>query len=436
MKATLAQALGDNASMRRRSFLMAAGAAAFSAGCKSAAQTSLGTLAWVQPDGLWIRELPDGRAAKAVSAGGLHTPRFSASGRWISYQNSGNKLLAVSSDGKAGASFESARGIWLPRGDRLAVPRDHDVAVFGPADGWKAPEALWKDAGLPVFGPDGKQFAAVRIHKRPSSPDGLYQATAELYAASLAAPDKPQVLLANEGAIEPYAWTRDGKSIVYWRSDDGWSGSFWSDGVDLYSISASGGTERKLGVKALAHDDILELAPKSAGNRLAVTRGSYRESWSDQQVAVIDLDTGAARDLTAGNIAALCPAWSPDGRSIAYFAAPGAGDVGGGEEAHQSLHQRKIWLLDPSGAGAPRQLTSDPHYRDEEPMWSADGGHILFGRMDYDAHMSLWLMETSGASLAEVGPLKIYDDLGRDEDSWFGYYGYIDWRSAFDWRRR
>ena len=100
-----------------------------------------------------------------------------------------------------------------------------------------------------------------------------------------------------------------------------------------------------------------------------------------------------------------------------------------------NLHQRKIWLLDPSGAAAPRQLTSDPHYRDEEPIWSADGGHLLFGRMDYNAHASLWLMESDGSNLAQVSPLKIYDDLERSEDSWFGYYGYVDWRSAFDWRR-
>lgn len=377
---------------------------------------------------------PTARRRKSSRAG-VHAPRFSSSGRWISYQNGDHKLLVVSSDGKAGASFEREAGVWLAREDRLAIPQDHDVAVFGPADGWKSPVALWKDAGLPVFGPDGKQYVAERVHERPSSPDGLYEATAQLFAASLAAPDRQQVLFSNEGALQPYAWTRDGKSIVYWRSDDGWSASLWSDGVDLYSIPAAGGTERKLGVTALAHDYILELAPKSAGNRLAVTRGSGRETWSGQTIAVVDLDSGAARDLTAGNVSALCPAWSPDGRSIACFAAPDGGNLGGGEEAHANLHQRKIWLLDPSGAAAPRQLTGDPHDRDEEPIWSADGGHLLFGRMDYNAHASLWLMESDGSNLAQVSPLKIYDDLERSEDSWFGYYGYVDWRSAFDWRR-
>jgi hypothetical protein len=59
---------------------------------------------------------------------------------------------------------------------------------------------------------------------------------------------------------------------------------------------------------------------------------------------------------------------------------------------------------------------------------------MLFGRMDYSAHASLRLMESDGSNLVQVSALKIHDHLGRDEDSWFGYYGYIDWRSAFNWR--
>ncbi len=397
----------------------------------------------------------------------MRSPRFSPSGEWISYRDGSGKPSVVHADGGHGADLQGETCVWLPREDRLAVVRGREVAVLSASNGWAAPLNIWNNSGSPVASPDGQRFVSVRVHERPKDPNGLYQATAEFYAASFAAPGNAQVLLSNEGDIAPYGWTRDGKSIIYWRAEV-WSASLWADGIDLYSISLSGGSERKLGVAALHHQDLLDFAPESAGNRLAVTNSKGgRQTWSGQGVTVVDLDSGASRDLTSPDVAALCPAWSPDSRGIACFAAPDANaarkkaitgvnmrvtrpdgttttrvvgpadrinGVGGGEEAHAYIQQRKIWILDPSGANPPRQLTGDPKYRDEAPLWSADGGNLLFGRMDHDGNASLWLMESSGANLKQICPLKIYDGL-RDKDSWFGFYGYTDWRSAFDWRR-
>jgi hypothetical protein len=108
--------------------------------------------------------------------------------------------------------------------------------------------------------------------------------------------------------------------------------------------------------------------------------------------------------------------------------------IGGGEKAHRFLQLRKIWVLDPLRAAPPQQLTEDSNYRDEEPLWSADSSHILFVRMDYEGHASLWLMENSGSDARQVCQLNAYRDIPIKE-GWFGYYGYIDWRTAFDWRR-
>ena len=277
-----------------------------------------------------------------------------------------------------------------------------------------------------VFSPDRHRYATVRIHQRKPGPHGETQARADLIVAE---PDgKPRVLLSNDGDIRIYGWTRDGQTILYWRAPE-WSASLWADSVDLYAIPAAGGKERGLGVKTLAHGDMAGLAPK--GNLLAVTRGFGRETWSDQQIAVVDLDSGAIRELTPKNMAALCPAWSPDGAAIACHAAPA---LAGGRDIHDNLQQRKIWLLDPNGATPPRQLTRDSRYRDEEPMWSADGSHILFGRMGAAGRPSLWLMARDGSGARHICDLFLPPPSGG-EDAWFGYYGYIDWRSAFDWRR-
>lgn len=450
--------------MNRRSFLLAGCSSLSSPLWRGLAQTSLGTLVWVEASGIWLRELPNGRSTIVASGAGLHSPRFSPSGRWIAYRKLEDQVFVVRSDGSGGASFEGQGSMWLPQGDRLAVPKGSDVLVYGPGNLWMSPEASWKDAGIGPFRQDGQQYAAMRVLQYPKDRYGLIQDRAELY---LATEDRTlRVLIPNhEGGMRPYAWTRDGTQVIYWRADE-WSASIWADGIRLYAIPATGGPERKLGVSSLVHADMLDLAPAAAGNELIVASGRSRETWAQQQLVMVNLDTGAKRDLTPPEIAAQGPAWSPDGQRVAYFAAPDAelaeanakagttmkiinpnGSVAtkvrtpdmrvgitGGEEAHRFLRLRKIWVLDPVGAVSPQQLTHDPLYRDEEPLWSADSSHILFARMDYDGHASLWLMESSGARARQVCQLNVHSDSGI-EQGWFGYYGYIDWRTAFDWRR-
>ena len=73
---------------------------------------------------------------------------------------------------------------------------------------------------------------------------------------------------------------------------------------------------------------------------------------------------------------------------------------------HDALMNRRIGIVNSYGQPNPQLITSDSTYRDEHPLWSADGAHILFGRMtsvpakgegvDNFATASLWLMESDG----------------------------------------
>jgi Tol biopolymer transport system component len=414
---------------------MVAGAAAFSSLPKSRAQASLGTLTWVEAGSLWIRELPDGPALKLASAEGLHSPRFSASGRWIAFEDKAAKGWLLRSDGKTGAALD---------GDAASLLSPEDRALLHPNG---------------VFSPDRQRYVFSRDLTTNDGPS-----VGQLCLASLASPDRePDVLVFDQnGGKQPYAWTRDGKSVIYWSCND-WGVSPWCDGVGLYLVDIESGRSRELGVSSLYNRDLLDLAP--SGNQLAVTVGKYRETWQEQRITIIDLDTNVARPLMPDDVASVSPAWAPDGSRIACSAGPDAEiayarattgtaytvvrpdgtpetktmtpqtriGIGGGDEAHAYVHQRKIWLLDPSGTNSPRQLTSDSHYRDEEPSWSADGRHILFARMDYEGHSSLWLMEASGSSPIRICGLQIKGEP-VDNDTWFGYYGHIDWHTGFDWR--
>ena len=450
--------------MNRRSFLLAGGSSLASPLWRGLAQTSLGTLVWAEASGIWMRELPDGRSTIVASGAGLHSPRFSPSGAWIAYRKLEDQFFVARSDGREGASFDGEGSMWVPQQDRLAVRKGSDVAVYSPGNLWKSPDALWKDAGLGPFSRDGQQYAAMRVHRRPPDEHGLNQDRAELYLATETR--ALRVLIFNhEGEIRPYSWTRDGKQVIYWRADE-WSASIWADGIDLYTIPTAGGPERKLNVSSLVHADMLDLAPSAAGNKLVVASGRSRETWAAQQLVLVDLDTAAKQRLTPPDIAAQGPTWSPDGRRIAYFAAPDAElaeakakagtimkiinpngtvttrvrtpdmrvGIAGGEEAHRFLQLRKIWVLDSARGALPQQLTGDSGYRDEEPLWSADSSHILFARMDYHGTPSLWLMDASGSNAQQVCQLKVYRH-SPIEEGWFGFYGYIDWRTAFDWRR-
>src|ERR1700733_13964092 len=249
--------------MNRRSFflagLLAGGSSLASVMWRGWAQTSLGTLVWVEPGGIRVRELPDGRSAIVASGGGLHTPRFSPSGAWIAYRKREDQVLVVGSDGREGGSFNGQGSMWLPQEDRLAVRNGSDVAVYGPGNQWKSLNELWKDAGIGPFRADGQQYAAMRIHQHPADRHGINGDRAELY---LPTEDRalPVLIPDHEGEIRPFCWTRDGKQVIYWRADE-WSASIWADGIDLYSVAAAGGPERKLGVASLVHADMLDLAP-------------------------------------------------------------------------------------------------------------------------------------------------------------------------------
>jgi serine/threonine protein kinase len=102
--------------------------------------------------------------------------------------------------------------------------------------------------------------------------------------------------------------------------------------------------------------------------------------------------TGAARELTAGhnNVSFIGP--SPDGKAVAFGA-----DRGGGS---------RIWRVDPPTP--PIELTRDPGFSDSNPAWSPDGREIAFARQargDSEGSQSLWIMRADGASPRHVAEM-------------------------------
>ena len=431
--------------MRRRSFLFGAISAAWTRPLPGwAAQGPLGTIAYIQHDGLWIRELPNGTPHRIVSRTKIDSPRFSASGKWITYFR--HDVLHVASTGGGDVQLlgkpdrgSAAPGVqWWPASDDLFVEGPAGVNLFTADNGWRSVVRKIGGASLPVaFNPDGNEIVYGDAFVGGRGPGGEPMRTGRLCRLSLRRPDsKPKALSSKDlsGKI-PCVWSRSGRHVVFWEDPD-YSASAIADGLELFRIPVGGGSPQSLGVSTFVRNDMLSLLPSQ--DILAVSTGGGRNEWEEKRIASIDVETAAMSFLTENNMAAVCPAWAPGGNAIAYSAAPcptaGSG-IGGGEQARHLLAKRRIWVMDVEGTYAPRRLTSDPKYRDEEPMWSADGKHILFCRIANDNSETLWLMGADGTDAVQVARLCIDPGSPGVEDSWWGYYGYIDWRAAFDWFR-
>jgi hypothetical protein len=77
-----------------------------------------------------------------------------------------------------------------------------------------------------------------------------------------------------------------------------------------------------------------------------------------------------------------------------------------------------------------QRLTDSASYRDEHPLWSADGSHILFARLDAKGRASVWIMAEDGGSQRQV-----VDELTPAPDPPIGFYGHVEWEAWFDWWR-
>jgi tricorn protease len=100
------------------------------------------------------------------------------------------------------------------------------------------------------------------------------------------------------------------------------------------------------------------------------------------------------------------PAWSPDGRSIAYYS-----DLTG---------EYEIYLLDGSGSGKPQQLTNNSQIWRFPPKWSPDSRMLLFA----DKNQLLQILEIASRKITVVDKARRHDltDYNWSPDSrWLVY---------------
>jgi len=374
-------------------------------------------VAYIAGGALWVRPLPAGEPRRLTEPGERHDishPRWSPSGRWLMLRQEGGFRFFLLEQGISPPLLRGEHAVWSPARDVVAyldeAGRLRVADPFGRLDRTVAEPMDDAVLGPPRWSPDGRWLAYATF--RRGGPQG--PSTAVIWRVPSEG-GRPREVLRMERAepfcLELAGWTTDGRWLLY-HPLPLCSSSLRADGAALMAVPAGGGEPRPLVDQMLLHPDFL--APAPAGARLALVEGGGRITWTDKRIVLVDVDTGIRRILSPDGLAAISPAWSGDGRRVAFAAMPDLGPEPGGEEIRRGLMEREVWV-----AGAP--LLEDPAFRSEAPHWTPSGW--LFARPDARNQASLWLAAPAG--------LVRLTGLDAPPDAGLGFYGWLDWSSRF-----
>lgn len=203
----------------------------------------------------------------------------------------------------------------------------------------------------PELSPDGKTL----VYERYTS-DG----TPQIYMLGDDGTEQRLTFLPG-GASDP-TWSPDGKSIAFAASlRDGGD-------VDIFVMNAVGNHIRRL-VGTSANDDHPDWSPD--GTRIAF----HSLDETSDAIWLASLPAGRLTRLTPrGIFQGMDPAWSPDGRWIAYSR------FWRGNTANGRVYSAELWRMRSDGTDKHRVTRPDKNSVNENPSWSPDGRMIVFER--------------------------------------------------------
>lgn len=400
-------------------------------------QSDFGQVAYIQKGNLWVKNMPNGIAKQLTTDGTASFPRWSVSGKWLLFQKK-NQLWVTGSDGVNGRMVAEYINsfTWSSRDDVFYYTTEKD-GILSAKPGIRESVVLFEPSQSQKFGrilnsPDGRYIAFEVYSDQPSNdriPTGIYKIDINSSKVTCVFKGKP-IDKNSLGTVGHLAgWSSDGNTIYLWIGPN--SASLTADGVPFNAVDAKNG-KMLLGNNppgSLVHNNWF--ATSSNPNIAAlITSEGGRETWTGKRLALIDLRNKNFKVISGQDQAVVSIAFSPSGDRLAYSAGLEEenmynGDATGyADKSRKVIIQRHIWVTGTDGNGS-KQLTTDKNYRDEYPIWIADGDYILFGRIDNRDRASLWMMSADGSNqiqiVSELSPFNV-----------FGFYGYVEWDQWFN----
>jgi Tol biopolymer transport system component len=263
---------------------------------------------------------------------------------------------------------------WSPDGKKIAFVRkrggNSEVFVMNPDGGRQQRLARGK---APAWSPDGKKIAVLR--------------NGDIYVMNSDGSEQRN-LTRNAASDSDAAWSPDGKKIAFTRER--------GDNNEVYVMDADGTGQRNL-TRNAARDDDPVWSPD--GRRIAFARKvpwGPRDADGQSEIFVMNADGSGQRKLTRNLWSDFHPAWSPDGRKLVFDSRGSSGGGGNSWGWYDVYVVNADGSGQPTGLTKETRPVRNRAPRAALPAWSPDGRMIAFLGWN-DGNYDVYVMNADGS---------------------------------------